>query len=526
MCRKALGAWRLGRDRRARRRNLRGHSPSASKAFRPTRLDPSPFCSGAEATPLCQATLTGGGASCVATVPGAGTVVASYSGDTSYAAVSLAGISVAPNKATSTLSLEAPAGDVTAAVGDDISFAASLSTAASDAIAPTGTVTFFIGNRPACTDTILGGEASCDASVLAGDSGTLSAAYAGNSTTSRSTDTGGTLVLSVPAQTTQAVTTSSTPTTTTGTTTGSATTTDAAPATGACHEHDDIDLRDHDHSDNHGGKARSRPRDQDPRASRHACSRSAVDRFGRRPRARLDCRGHGALGSDLARPGYGRPRRLVLTAIHAPDRPGSRLASSDRHRDRCEWRAAHANRVVRDRPAGAVRSSDGATASCSGCHYADHVDNDSADDDNRRGSRHHPLPRPRRCRSSSRAGMLGRLSARSPEASHCCRCWAPLARREPRVLPAAEVGVGGGSERQRAEDAAKPVALPFLMLTSIKKKNEKLRWEVRRRATAPGRGGCRDGRRSTGSAWRCLSAWLRLRLWARVCSETRTTCAR
>ena len=172
-------------------------------------------------TVLCQASLLAGSASCVAAVPGPGTVMASYSGDANYAALSTAGVSVTPSKATSTLSLEQPAGAATASSGEHLQFAAKLTESVADAIAPTGLVTFSIGSRIACSASISAGEASCDATVAAGDSGVLSAVYAGDSTTRPATATGGNFVVSSPVQPVP-------PTQTTQTTTDAASTTTTA----------------------------------------------------------------------------------------------------------------------------------------------------------------------------------------------------------------------------------------------------------------------------------------------------------
>ena len=153
---------------------------------------------GAGSTPLCQAPLQGGTASCVAAVPGPGTVVASYPGDTDYAALSTAGVSVTPAKAGSTLALDQPSGDVAAAPGDGIQFAATVTVSAADATAPTGQVTFFIGSRSACSASLSAGTASCEATVAAADGGALSAVYGGDSATQHSSATGGNLTVWSP----------------------------------------------------------------------------------------------------------------------------------------------------------------------------------------------------------------------------------------------------------------------------------------------------------------------------------------
>lgn len=135
------------------------------------------------ATALCSAGLSSGSASCpyTPTAPATGTTItATYSGDTSFAG-SVGSTSETINKAATATGVSSSANP--SAVGQAVTFTASVSVTLPGAGTPTGTVNFTNGGTPLCTNVTLSasGTAPCTYTFNSATSGTtITATYSGD----------------------------------------------------------------------------------------------------------------------------------------------------------------------------------------------------------------------------------------------------------------------------------------------------------------------------------------------------------
>ncbi|WP_190146294.1 Ig-like domain-containing protein, partial [Streptomyces glebosus] len=136
------------------------------------------------------APLVGGTASVTTSSLGVGphTVTATYSGSGSFAPSSGTDTQTVNKASTTTTVISAPD---PSAVGQPVTFTATVAPVAPGAGTPTGTVTFFISGGPTLTGTLSGGTASVSTSALAAGTHTVTAIYSGdaNFNSSVGTDT-------------------------------------------------------------------------------------------------------------------------------------------------------------------------------------------------------------------------------------------------------------------------------------------------------------------------------------------------
>lgn len=126
------------------------------------------------ATPLCTATLPE--TSCTTSVSATGpqTVTATYSGDTN----NCGGSTTFTLDVLSSTTTMASASPNPSCVGESVTLSATVTS--TTALVPTGTVTFSIGSKALCTETLSGGFGSCSTDDIPTGAQTITAVYSGD----------------------------------------------------------------------------------------------------------------------------------------------------------------------------------------------------------------------------------------------------------------------------------------------------------------------------------------------------------